>query len=67
MRGILPPFHKPLYGVVFKYKYKCNLALFELLSNLDCTYKIILVVIKWLITGYCKLAFEKIYYAVQEL
>jgi hypothetical protein len=49
MRGILPPLSIPLHGVAFKYKYKCNFAIFEVLHKLRCTYKSILCLIKWII------------------
>jgi hypothetical protein len=49
MRVILPPPPLPLHSLAFKYNYKCNLAIFEVLSNLDCTYKSILFLIRWII------------------
>jgi len=38
-----------LQGVAFKYKYKRNLAILEVLYKLHCKYKIIFCLIKWII------------------
>jgi hypothetical protein len=45
--------------LVFKYKDKCNVAIFEVFSNLLCTYKIILFLIKWIINRILERSFRK--------
>jgi hypothetical protein len=59
MREILPPLPIPLYGVAFKYKYKCNFAIFEVLYNLHWTYKIILFLIKLIMNRILEISLRK--------